>query len=481
MKRVTLTRAAAALGAACLLLAPTAFAARADEAPLPIYNAAGIAQGIITTFALRPSILDPLLQAGTNYASSSISSQGDGQAHSVAAQVYPGSIILGALGCPSPLPGVIQASYPTIGTCPKEAHSTLFSIPLQSGNPDFDAALNSLAQFTNLAVSDLRVKAQEGAASSFVQTQKFLLQGDSKTPILSVGNLKTDNDATRVGKKVENVVTSTAKDISLLGGMIQIGSLTSESSASSDGTTGVAKGTFTLAGVSVLVNGERHSASIDNTGLHVSDPGLSRQQNIGLTDQVSEVLAGAGVQLTAAKPTDIIDGASGESSVGGLIIGFDVGVPAFQIPDEVGGAIAQIINNIPTQCLSDFGIPAPICFGPGVIPGPGSEAHMTFTIGATDAFAVGGIGFNSTPGGVCTTCAGSPVGPPTAVSSNFQSQPPAPGPVPSVSTPAPSGPLRLFGLVARLPAVVLLWLGIGLLLVAVASAFRPSLRHAGRT
>src|ERR1041384_8175068 len=128
MRRFRVARVAAALGAACLLLAPTAFAAHADTPALPIYSATGVAQGLVTTFALRPSILDPLLQAGSNYASAAISSQGDGQAHSLAAQVYPGGIFVGFLGCPSPLPAWVQASYPTTGACPKDAHSTLASI-----------------------------------------------------------------------------------------------------------------------------------------------------------------------------------------------------------------------------------------------------------------------------------------------------------------------------------------------------------------
>ena len=56
MRRATVTRGVAALGAACLLLAPFAVSARADEAPLPVYQSTGIGQGVIVTFATVPSI-----------------------------------------------------------------------------------------------------------------------------------------------------------------------------------------------------------------------------------------------------------------------------------------------------------------------------------------------------------------------------------------------------------------------------------------
>jgi hypothetical protein len=481
MKRVTLTRAAAALGAACLLLAPMSLSARADETPLPIYQASGLAQGIVTTFGLKPAIIDPLLQLGTNYTNSTISSGGGGQGHSLAAPIFPGTLIIGALGCPDPIPspfpdGWVEASYPPTQTCPGEAHTTLTSFPLQTGNPDFDAAMNSFAQFTSLAVGDMRAKANLGTAESSAQTEKYVLQGDSNTPVISIADLKTTNEASGVGKTVQNASTVTAKSISLLGGLIDIGSLRSSSVASSDGTTGTAKGSLTFGDVTVMVNGERHEASIDNEGIHVTDGDLSRQQNLGLTEEVKDLLANAGIELTAAKPANIIDGASGEASVGGLIINIDVTVPAVQIPDEIGGVIAQVINQIPTQCLGDFIPQAPVCFGPGVLPGPGTEGHLSLNIGSTDAFAVGGLGFTTPTIGGCTTCGGGT--PPTSTLPNFQNQPPSSAPPAAPPAQQPTGPLQLFGLVARLPAIVLLWLGVGLLLLAVASAFRPSLRHA---
>jgi len=286
------------------------------------------------------------------------------------------------------------------------------------------------------------------------------------------------NSNSSVGKTVQNVVTSTAKDISLLGGILKIGTLTSTSVASSDGTTGDAKGTLTFAGASILANGARHDVTIDNNGIHSNDKGLSRDQNLALGEQINDLLAQAGITIAAATPTKILDGASGESSVGGLVISLDGTVPQVPVPQEVAPTLAKLINGIPTQCLSDFGIPAPICFGAGILPGLGSEARLTFTIAATDAFAVAGLGFTVSPVSGCTGVCGGIAPPITAPSvlPAFNGNQPQPLVQPTAAPQA--GQFRLFGLVARLPAIALLWAGLGLVVLAMGFAYGPSLRHA---
>jgi hypothetical protein len=484
--RRTVARAAAALGVACLLIAPAATSARAADTALPIYQATGISQGILTTFALKPSIFDPLIEAGTSYTKTSITSEGGGLGHSLAAQVYPGSLIIGFLGCggsaiPAPFgPAItsswVQANYPAGGGCQTSAHGTLLSLP-----PAGSGGLSGVASITS---GDMRVKALEGTGGASIETERFLLSASPTQPVLSVGSMITDSNSTAIGKTVQNVVTSTAKDVSLLGGIVKIASITSTSIASSDGTTGDAKGALTFAGVSVLANGTRHDVTIDNKGIHSTDKGLTRDQNLSLGEQINDLFAQAGITITAATPAKIIDGASGESSVGGLVISLDGTVPSVSVPQEVAPVLGALINNIPTQCLSDLKtiIPplkdATLCFGPGVLPGPGTQARLTFTIGATDAFAVGGLGFIAPPFSECTgVCDGvTPPITPTSVLPEFNGGGPQPLAQPSAAP--PSGPLRLFGLVARLPAVALLWGGLGLLVLAMGFAYGPSLRHA---
>jgi hypothetical protein len=330
----------------------------------------------------------------------------------------------------------------------------------------------------SITSGDMRAKADLGAGGASIDTERFLLSGGPNQQVLSVGSMITKSDSTAVGKTVQNVVRSTAKDISLLGGILKIGTLTSTSTASSDGTTGDAKGTLTFAGASILASGARHEVTIDNNGIHATDPGLSRDQNLALGEQINDLLAQAGITIVAASPTKILDGASGESSVGGLVISLDGTVPQVPVPQEIAPTLAKLINSIPTQCLSDFGIPAPICFGAGILPGLGSRARLTFTIGATDAFAVAGLGFTLPPVSGCVGVCGNI--PPPVTPSILPVFNPQQGPQPLVQpSQAPqAGGFRLFGLVARLPAVALLWAGLGLVVLAMGFAYGPSLRHA---
>ena len=479
--RKTVARAAAALGVACLLLAPAATSARAADTALPIYQATGIAQGILTTFTLKPSIFDPLIEAGLGYTKTAITSEGGGLGHSLAAQVYPGTLFVGFLGCggkaiPAPFgpaitSGWVQANYPAGGGCQTSAHGTLLSLP--------GANSGGLSDVASITSGDMRAKAQEGTGGASIETTRFLLAAGPTQPVLSVGSMITNSNSTAIGKTVQNIVTSTAKDVSLLGGIVRIGTITSTSVASSDGTTGNAKGTLTFADISVLANGARHRVTIDNNGIHSNDPGLSRDQNLALGEQINDLLAQAGITITAATPVKIIDGASGESSVGGLVISIDGTVPQVSVPQEVAPVLAKLINNIPTECLSDFGIDAPVCFGAGILPGLGSEARLTFTIGSTDAFAVGGSSLISAPEGGCTGVCGGVV-PPVTTPSVLPAFSGNNAPQPLVQPPAApqTRPLRLFGLVARLPAVALLWAGLGLIVLAMGFAYGPSLRHA---
>lgn len=472
--RKTVAGAAAALGAVCLILAPMV-SARAADATLPIYQASGISQGVLTTLTLKPSIFDPLMEMGAGYSRTTLTSEGGGLAHSLAAQVYPGSLIVGFLGCGgSAIPkiggtvtsGWVQASYPAGAGCKESVHNTLV------GLPD-----SQLSQVATISGGDLRATAGQDSASASIGTANFGVSAGATNQVLSIGSMTTKSAAKAVGKMVQNVVTSTAKDITLLGGIVEIGSLTSTSVASSNGTAGDAKGTLTFTGVSVLANGTRYSATIDNTGIHASDSRLSRDQNLSLSEKIDDLLAHAGIDLIAATPTKIVDGASGESSVGGLTISLDATVPSVPVPTEVATVLGPLVDQIPTQCLSDFKIPAPICFGPGILPGLGSEARVTFTIGSTDAFAVGGFGETFGIGPGCSTC-GSGSGPITAPSIAPVGQITQPQPLSSPPTVQGTQQLRLFGLVARLPAVALLWAGLGLIILATGFAYGPSLRHA---
>ena len=483
MKRARIVRGAVGLGAACLLLAPFAGSARADVAPLPVYQATGLGQGLSTTLAMVPSVFNPLIQVGANYTVATIDSQGGGESSGVAAQVYPGDLAAGEAGCGGAFPAqflpvtselFVKASFPKAQGCDTQAHNTTVALP---GKGTGNAQLDTLLQALSLRAGDLNVATGPTQSTSSASSQSTALGAPGMPSLLSIGSLSVTSNAQALSKAVQNVVSATAKNLSLADGAVTIGSVVSTSTATSDGTTGNAQGTLTFAGVKVLVGGKTYTASIDNTGIHVNQPGLSRDQNLGLTEQVTDLLTHAGITLSASDPTKIVNGASSEASIGGLLVTINVTVPSVPIPPELAPVLAQVIKQIPTHCLSDFNIPAPICFGPGVVPGPGSNAVMTFNIASTDAFAVGGLTIPGLPGGGGIPSGGGITTPVPGPSVLPITQGGGPQQVTQTPTSTSSGPLRLFGLVARLPAVALLYAGLGLLILAMAFAYGPSLRH----
>ena len=189
--------AAAALGAVCLILAPMT-SARAAVEPLPIYQATGIAQGVLTTLTLRPSIFDPLMEMGTAYTRVSLTSEGGGLSHSLAAQTYPGSLIVGFLGCGgSAIPqiggtvtsGWIQANYPAGGGCATSAHHTMAALP--------DSPLTQIA---SIAAGDLRANAGQTSGGASIETGRFNVSGGPAAQVLSIGSMTTKTDAVPLGR-----------------------------------------------------------------------------------------------------------------------------------------------------------------------------------------------------------------------------------------------------------------------------------------
>src|SRR5262249_10303864 len=159
--------------------------------------------------------------------------------------------------------------------CDTQAHNTAVSLPGRStGNKQLDAFLQALA----LKTGDLSVTTDATHSSSSSTTQSLSIGAPAMPPVLAIGSLAVASSAQAPGKTVQNLVQATAKNISLANGAVTIGSVISTSNASSDGTTGYAQGTLAFADVTVLLGGTRYAASIDNRGIHVSQPGLSRNQ-----------------------------------------------------------------------------------------------------------------------------------------------------------------------------------------------------------
>jgi len=502
--RRRLTAGAAATGALLLILAPFAGRAGAAEAPLAIYDSRGIGQGLVFTFAVKPSIFDPLLQFGSHYTQTTFSSQGGGLAQSLAAPAFPGTFAIGAVsgatGCGG-LKGWVEARYPPTASCKTEQRDGLFSVPRSSigegfNQPALDDAINMILDRVQAEGGTMHVTAGLGEGTARIVTTGIGLNTDANAPVIEVGQMLVEQGGALVGSTVGHTTRITAKDVSLLGGIIHIGAITSHASASSDGVAGVADASMTFTDVNVDVGGDRHRATIDNEGVHVDDPALDRDQRLGLEEELNDALLQAGITITASTPTELTEGPSAEASVGGLVLSFRATIPSVTVPSELAGVYGDLIAQIPTRCVREIthdeppdqlapitdNIPeVPLCFGAGVIPGGGSAPALSLTLASAQAIAVGlpqlpgaGNGGFDPPTGTPPPVGGidippAPLGP---------GDPLAPGSTPP--TDSPESPVQRFGLVAPMPAAALLWSGAVLLVLAVGNALGPSLRHAGQ-
>ncbi len=491
--RRKLSAALAALGVAGLLAVPLTGPAGAAETPLPIFDSTATGQGLVLAAGVRPSILETAGQAGFHFAQTTFNSAGGGRSQSLAAPVFPGSFAVGALtanvGCGGFGKMWVEARFPPSEHCNTRQSDNWARLGRSSlgeafGAPELDDAVNGVLDRADAGSGDMHVTAELGRGTADISTTTFSLSSAAgDPPVIALGSLEISTGGAREGGSVGQRARVVAKDVSLLGGSIRIAAIESIAEATSDGVAGAADASLRFIDVTVLVNGERHRATIDSDGIHVDDPELEQEQELGLSEEIEDTLLRAGLSISASSPVRITDGASAEATVGGLILSIRGTVPSVVIPEEVAPVYAMILDQIPTLCLNDppLGAPLPLCFGSGVIPAGGSSPFATLTLGSASAFAVGAEASSFLPGPIDIPDPPSPpVGPVTTQPFTppvLQPDTPPAGPPSAAPSLQPQAPL--IGLVAGLSDAALAWSGAIFLILAFALAAGPSLRHGG--
>ena len=483
--------AAAGLTAAmaCALLFVGAVSAPAAPTPIEAYQASGEARGFDIAFTFQGSIFDRLLDLGMPLARSAVSSEGGGASRGVAAQLYPGDLVIGAAG--EQIPGYRQAVFPKeqAADAPDDSHvSDTFQMPgvIAAGPLSIDTG-------------HIVTTATENQASGRATTNVLAL-----TPLIQVASLDSRSVASRTPDHVEHDATTVVNGITITLSedlKISIGKLTSKAHTSSDGLSPVAEASLKISDVEVVMGGTTYRATIDETGIRII--GLPEEaapvpqfvpQDVNQAFQV--VLDQANVRIATANGTKTVEDVSSDASLSGLLITFTGTVPNVFIPDVVSQLIYEtLIPNLPedvqkrlTQsvCLERDVKPLlpeqltenlpglPLCFSPQVVPGPGSGMVTTFSIGSVRSLsaAVQAQNFAEVPtDGV--------------VDGGFVPEPPlsfAPPAVGGAVVPQPGTGVApgqapvLTGLVARLPSWALLASGGAFLLLARILAMGPSLR-----
>ncbi len=128
--------------------------------------------------------------------------------------------------------------------------------------------------------------------------------------------------------------------LSLLGGVIRIGSIESTATATSDGTTGSGSASTHVAGITVL----GQPASIGSDGLILPDFAKSLGPVTGpvVQDLISQTVSALGLKITEFPATHTRDGASYSTTSGGLAIKISFPGSAAALLEKVGSVIAPL-------------------------------------------------------------------------------------------------------------------------------------------
>ena len=144
--------------------------------------------------------------------------------------------------------------------------------------------------------------------------------------------------------------TSSAHDVSIAGGLVTVGQVTSNASATSDGNQATVNGSSTVAQVSVA----GQAVTVDSSGVHTPASPSPIPVLGALSPSVSQVLATAGITMTLTNPTDTVDGPSGERQLDGLqvvidLTTFDKGLAKLttMLPGQLASQIEQLPLPLP--------------------------------------------------------------------------------------------------------------------------------------
>lgn len=468
--------AAAFLGVASFMLLPFVGRAGAQTTVIDAYEASGSARAVQLEIALRPSIFDPLVQVAVPFARTQIASLGQGSGIALASQVFPGDLVVGALTCnPQARPlltaiGTAQAAYPP-DEC-KPASESARPLRLTAIPPEGEPMVDPGPSHASSKLYEATATATSGRLS---------LPG-----VIEIRSLETKSASVRTDKQVVHESRVVAKGIRIAD-VLLIESIVSTAPITSDGVEATAEPLFQIGRVQAILGGKTYEASIDQKGVHLIVPDAegvpSLEQSLSQALQYQLGKAGIAKVFVGATQT-LTDGPSAETSIGGLQLTLGGAISGVPIPTEVREVFGQIQNDIVPPDLQKPRCPlddpetedvTPPCVNPiAVIPLEGSEMAGTISIAGASAKA---FGFPSVAGDPLPGDGGVFPPPPGGElpGSGFLPGENVGGGIPNVTAPAPqTGPVKLFGLVARMPSAALVAAGAIFLVFAVGVGFAPS-------
>ena len=209
--------------------------------------------------------------------------------------------------------------------------------------------------------------AMDASSTSGASTATSALGALGGSSSLPAGMVSAQSVGSTAQSTVDNAgqavaqATSSVHGVSILGGLVTIGQVTSTASSASDGNQATVQGTSTVAQVTVA----DQAVTVDSNGVHstgtapTSVPVLA---TVGPT--ANQVLATAGITMTLTNPTDNVSGPSGTRQLDGLqvvmdLTTFDKNLSALvaMLPSQLASGIEQLPLPLPNHqtVTLDFG------------------------------------------------------------------------------------------------------------------------------
>ena len=183
--------------------------------------------------------------------------------------------------------------------------------------------------------------------------------------------------------------TATDTGVSILGGLINIGAVTSTATASSDGTTGKVTGSTLVSNVTIA--GE--AVTIDNNG--ISLVGKAKALSLPIA-ALNTLLKELGISISVTNPTDTVSGASAARTLDGLKIEVNL--------DTLDTAANKFASLLPATLTAKLPVPIPnmqlltLDLGTVTVNSTASGAFTGDDSGGTSTDTTAGTAGDFTPG-----------------------------------------------------------------------------------
>jgi hypothetical protein len=333
-------------GSGLLAAAFTAGPAGADST-LGGFTVSGLAEAVTAQYEQPnfPLPATPSLEFDEGYAATSDNFGPTGSA--TASSLYPGQVVANA--GPELALLVPGAPLPPAPVWPIQATSEYPQAP-NSGSTDepgvnMDASSTTNGNTASATLGDDAATAGSNGADPTLQAPSSSgnpLAGSST--IIGVGDMSATSSSLAPSTSANGQASATDTGISILGGFITIGSVTSTATATSDGTTGKVTGSTAVQNMDIA--GEQ--VTVDANGIAAA--GQSAPAPLPISTLNAD-LTQLGITLSVTNPTDKVSGPSASRTLDGLKISIDL--------KTLDSPLNQLTSLLPASVTSQLPIAVP--------------------------------------------------------------------------------------------------------------------------